>query len=175
MAIYDFPCSYILLVPRNKLQEEPGETTRSRHYYDLVKNEPTRPPLQTRLDSPCANRPQRHLLRTVDHFFVFFVTKNFPHQGQGMPICCRPPYHSRQAASWSCSPAAMSAPPVSLNCPLSVSVPYGAMCCKNILIVPKPGHYNYGFPKFLAKLKRTPNMLRLRNAWGGGERGSAAH
>jgi len=80
-----------------------------------------------------------------------------------MQICHRPPRRICQV-----SPTGLPYLPF-------VSVPYGAVCCKNIIIVPKPGHYNYGFPKFLAKLKRTPNMLRLGDTWGGREGGSAAH
>lgn len=67
---------YILLVQSLVMHH------RSRHCCDIVKNEPT-----TRLPAsdpfgltPCANSPQRRLLRTIDHFFLF-LTKNFPHQG----------------------------------------------------------------------------------------------
>lgn len=91
------------------------------------------------------------------------------------PVLLRAPGHAQLLTLKSPALLPWISPITPLHCPMSVLGTCGAGSCRDILFVRKPGHCNYGFPKFLAELKRTPNMLRLGNTWGGGERGSARH
>lgn len=54
---------------------------------------------------------------------------------------------------------------------MSVLGTCGPTGCWGISVVHKPGRCSHGFPKFLAELKRTPNMLRLGNSGEGEKEG----